>query len=180
MGYQSPSEEDVFDYGLYLLDVILGESGHSLANFPSMPRPQRDWAIVTMNPLIAEELNYDRESLQADLEERLRNLNPDQRHAYTRITQAIEDQQPKVFFLNGPGGAGKTYVYNTVCARVRSQGNVVLCVSSSGISALLIRGGRTAHSMFKIPVDTLSETSVCNIPKNSLRADLMRAAKAII
>ena len=34
-----PSEEDVYDYGLFLLDKILGESSHLLANFPSMPWP---------------------------------------------------------------------------------------------------------------------------------------------
>lgn len=36
------------------------------------------------------------------------------------------------------------------------------------------------HSMFKIPIDTLSEVSHCRIPKNSRRADLMHAVRCII
>ena len=68
----------------------------------------------------------------------------------------------------------------TPFAKLRSEGKIILCVSSSGISALLIRAGRTAHSMFKIPIDGLHEQSVCSIPKNSTRADLMRAADALI
>jgi hypothetical protein len=39
MGISDPSEEDVYDYGLFLLDKILGNPSHSLADFPSMPRP---------------------------------------------------------------------------------------------------------------------------------------------
>jgi hypothetical protein len=55
----------------------------------------------------------------------------------------------------------------------------VLCVSS-GISALLINGGCTAHSMFKIPIDGLHDRSVCSIQRNSHWGELMRAAHAII
>jgi hypothetical protein len=33
MGYQNPTEETVYDYGLFLLNSILLESGHSLHDF---------------------------------------------------------------------------------------------------------------------------------------------------
>jgi hypothetical protein len=68
MGIQNPSPEDTYDYGLFLLEKILGDSGHSLENFPSMPRPQHDWAALTINPLIAEQLNYNRDAEHADLD----------------------------------------------------------------------------------------------------------------
>lgn len=67
MGMGDPSEEDVYDYSLFLLDKILSESSHSLVNFPSMPRPSRDWAALNLNPLIAEKLNYNRDVEQTDL-----------------------------------------------------------------------------------------------------------------
>jgi hypothetical protein len=82
--------------------------------------------------------------------------------------------------VNGCGGTGKTFLYKVICSKLRSEGNIVLCIASSGIAALLLPGGRTAHSMFKIPIDGLSSTSICCIPKNSMRADLMRAAKCIV
>jgi hypothetical protein len=39
-----------------------------------------------------------------------------------------------------------------MAAAIRSRGEIVLTVASSGIAALLIPGGRTAHSRFGIPI----------------------------
>ena len=71
-------------------------------------------------------------------------------------------------------------MYNTVCHHAHARSWVVLGVASSGISALLIIGGRTAHSMFKIPVQGLDEDSFCAIPKESQRAELIRHTRLII
>ena len=117
---------------------------------------------------------------RVDFDSRLPRLNADQRTAFEHITASINGELGKVFFLNGHGGTGKMFVYNTICAKLRSEGKIILCVSSSGISALLIRGGRTAYSMFKIPIDGLTEGSMCNISKHSSRADLLRSTAAII
>jgi hypothetical protein len=62
---------------------------------------------------------------------------------------------------------------------LRAQGKIVLCVASSGIAALLLIGGRTAHSVFKIPIP-VHDQSLCNFTKNSLIADLIRATDLII
>jgi hypothetical protein len=180
MGISSPSQESVYDYGLFLLDQILQDSGRLLEEWPSMPQSQEDWASLTVNPLIAEQLNYDHAALQADLEARLQQVNAKQHTAYDCIVESVMDNLGKLFFVNGPGGTGKTFLYNTICARLRSLGTIVLCVSSSGILALLISSGRTAHSMFKIPIDGLDDRSICSIAKRSQRAELMRAAKVII
>ncbi|KIK60272.1 hypothetical protein GYMLUDRAFT_168419, partial [Collybiopsis luxurians FD-317 M1] len=63
------------------------------------------------------------------------------------------------FFLYSAGGAGKTFVYKTICPHLWSQSQVILCVASSGIAALLLPGGQTAHSLFKIPIEGLSDES---------------------
>ena len=72
--------------------------------------------------------------------------------------------------MSGPEGVGKTFVYNTVCLKLRSEGDIILCVSSSGILALLICDRQTVYLTFKIPIDGLNECSVCHIPKNSAQA----------
>lgn len=72
----------------------------------------------------------------------------------------IGHAQDRVFFVDGPGGTGKTFLYSLLLAYVRAQGKVALSVASSGIAALLMEGGRTAHSRFKIPVPA-NETSTC-------------------
>ena len=55
----SPTEEQVFDYGLYLIDVLLGNKNRSLQDWPAMPLPQHNWQAVVENRLIAEQLSYD-------------------------------------------------------------------------------------------------------------------------
>jgi hypothetical protein len=112
MGITNPSEDDIYDFGLFLLDKVLRESGHTLDNWPSMPKPQNDWNNLVINPLIAEQLNYDRNMLRVDLDSRLLRLNEDQQNAFTRIINSVVNNLGKLFFLNGPGGTGKTFVYN--------------------------------------------------------------------
>jgi ATP-dependent DNA helicase PIF1 len=70
-------------------------------------------------------------------------------------------------------------MWRTLASALRSKGEIVLTVASSGIASLLLPGGRTAHSKFKIPVPTL-ETSTCNIEGDSDHAELLRQCKLII
>ena len=58
-------------------------------------------------------------------------------------------------------------------------GALILCVTSSGIAALPLLGGRTSHSRFKIPL-LVHESSVCSITKTSHLADILRKAALII
>jgi hypothetical protein len=181
LGVEQPSADDVYDYGLYLIDTILKQSRYSLSdNFPSMPTPQEDWDRRTGNHFIAEQLDYDRERELASAAERVAMMNAKQREAFEKIIESAMNKLGKIFFLNGPGGTGKTFVYNTVCHKLRGEGLIVLCVASSGIAALLLKGGRTSHSMFKIPVDGLTNETFCSIPKQGLLAELLRRADVTI
>ena len=44
------------------------------------------------------------------------------------------------------------YLINAVASKLRSEGHIVLIVGSSALSATLYERGRTAHSLFRIPV----------------------------
>ena len=179
-GRQDPQDDEIFDYGLWLIERVLMKTQRKrLEDFPDMPLPERDWEGVAENSLIGEQLNYDRDRERNLAEERLAQLNPEQLNAYQRIISSVETQAGQTFFLNGPGGTGKTFVYNTVCNVVRSRGWIVLCVASSGIASLLLCGGRTAHSMFKIPL-SLNPESTCPIHKEGRLAALIRNTKLII
>ena len=76
-----------------------------------------------------------------------------------------------MFFVDGPGGTGKTFLYSVLLAAVRSRGDVALAAASSGIAALLMEGGRTAHSRFKIPVPA-HEGSTCRCISHLTKAVL--------
>jgi hypothetical protein len=179
-GRQDPQDSEIFDYGLWLIEQLLVKTLRKhLEDFPDMPLPSRSWDDEVENPLIGEQLNYNRDHERTLAEERIVRLNTEQRHAYDQIISSVESQAGHTFFLNGPGGTGKTFVYNTVCNIARSNGWIVLCVASSGIAALLLRGGRTAHSTFKIPI-SLHQDSTCPIPKEGRLASLIRATRLII
>jgi len=179
-GRQDPRDDEIFDYGLWLIERLLVKTQRKrLQDFPDMPLPERDWEGVAENTLIGEQLNYDRDHERNLAEERLAQLNSEQLDAYNQIISSVESQAGQTFFLNGPGGTGKTFVYNTICNSVRSRGWIALCVASSGIASLLLCGGRTAHSMFKIPL-SLDPDSTCPIRKEGRLAALIRSTRLII
>ncbi|GBM22566.1 hypothetical protein AVEN_183992-1 [Araneus ventricosus] len=86
---------------------------------------------------------------------------------------------PKCFFLDGPAGTGKTFVYSTLLHAVRGKGDQATAVASTGIAATLLSGGRTAHCIFKIPL-TLNATSTCNLKPNTSEANTLLDAKVIV
>jgi hypothetical protein len=84
-----------------------------------------------------------------------------------------------IYFLQGPGGTGKTFVENLILAGVRKQGKIAIAVASSEIAALLLTGGRTAHSRSKIP-NKITGDSILSITKQIDLAELLRRTGLII
>src|SRR6267142_1911064 len=176
---ENPTPEEIRDYGLYLIEQLLSPSGKSLKDFQGMPQVTGNWEANLHNHLIAEQQQYDsaqQAQLAADF---IAKLNPDQQAGFDKITSAVTTKSGEIFFLHGAGGTGKTFLYNTLCYHLRSQDKIVLCVASSGIAALLLQGGRTAHSCFKIPIPC-HESSICNIPKTSQLAELIHMTDLVI
>jgi len=93
---------------------------------------------------------------------------------------SVCDNSGKQFFVDGPGGTGKMFLYKALCHHVRGNGWIALCVTSSGIAALLLPGGQTAHSTFSIPVQGLADNSSCQIDKGSKQANMLRQVHLII
>lgn len=86
-----------------------------------------------------------------------------------------------MFFLNAPGGTGKTFHINLLLAKLRSEGQIAVAVASSGIAATLLEGGRTAHSLFKLPLNmATNDNPMCNIPKQSATSKLMQECSLIV
>ena len=164
-GHQDPQDVEIFDYGLWLVERILVKTLRKcLKDFPDMPLPNHSWDNEDANLLIGEQLNYNHDHKHILAGEQVAQLNAEQRHAYDQIISSVKSQAGHTFFLNGPGGTGKTFIYNTVCNTVHGNGWIVLCVASSSIATLLLCGGRTAHSTFKIPI-SLHQDSTCPISK---------------
>ncbi|KAL6536014.1 hypothetical protein OROHE_012858 [Orobanche hederae] len=92
--------------------------------------------------------------------------------------QTLDVDNLAAFFVDGPAGSGKTFLYRALLAAVRSKHMIALAVASSGVSASLLPGGRTAHSRYKLPI--IVEDEACTISKQSVYARVIMAAKLII
>ncbi|XP_035842064.1 uncharacterized protein LOC110923839 [Helianthus annuus] len=143
------SDERIKNITLSKIEKYLLRNGSSLRRFSPMPVPDDD------------------------------SLNDDQRAVFNEIMDAVRSGNGGVFFVYGYGGTGKTFLWKTLAACIRCNGQIVINVASSGIASLLLSRGRTAHSRFHIPIN-LNEDSVCHIKPNTEIANLLNEAKLII
>ncbi|EYC29485.1 hypothetical protein Y032_0006g2997 [Ancylostoma ceylanicum] len=65
-------------------------------------------------------------------------LNTNQRNAADDILAALDRDEHRCFFIDGPGGTGKTYLYTTIYNLAIGQRCQVLCVAWTGIAANLL------------------------------------------
>ncbi|KAI3798192.1 hypothetical protein L1987_33461 [Smallanthus sonchifolius] len=148
----------------------------SLFQFPSSLRRLFTTILIFCEPGDVRKLWNDHfESLSED--HRLQCQSVEQ--VRNMITAHVDNDFPGVFFIDGLGGTGKTFLYNALLAEVRSRGLIALATASSGATANNMPGGRTAHSRFKILIN-LNNNSMCNIKKQSGAAELIRSSKIII
>jgi len=106
-------------------------------------------------------------------------MRADQRSAFDKITAAVDTSTPSLFFVDGPGGSGKTFLEKALLSYVRSQGNIALACAWSGVAATLVPGGRTCHGTFGFPVPLPLEDVTSSITFQSGRAELLRRAHLI-
>ena len=157
---------------LLLLQTDLYELGTCLENF-GLPTPQKS-SIIHAQPHIVKDEIFDEMEQERKARHNLQTFNKEQTFAYQMILKAVLDSEEskRLFFINAPGGYGKTFLLETVLSTVHSVGKIALAVASSGIAAELLEGGQTAHSRFKIPIP-ISDESMCSISLQSAHAELM-------
>jgi len=145
----------------------------------SFPLLEIDEELDTANGVPRE--IFEESSIQIDQEHMALSdsLNTEQRAIYDEILDAVNNKEGKVFFVDGPGGTGKTFLYKALLTTVRSQGKIAVATATSGVAASIMPGGRTAHSRFKIPL-SIEDGAYCNFTKQSGTAKLLRMASLII
>lgn len=172
--------DDIYNETLIRLeDIVLKISAKTMKDY-GLPVPLR-----SIEPNIGRaylmEKNYDTSKLNENVLKNEPLLNDDQRIVYNKVITSIQTGSGELFFLDAPGGTGKTFLINLLLSNIRSKCNIVIAVASSGIAATLLDNGRTAHSAFKLPLNlNYVEEPVCNISKQSDMAKLLRDCKLIV
>jgi hypothetical protein len=98
-------------------------------------------------------------------------------YTFNTIADTVSSNKHGFFFVSGYGGTGKTFLWNTIIAYLRSK-KIVPAVATSGVASLLLPGGCTSHSRFKIPC-ALDEATTCNIKRGTM-LELIQSAFLII
>ncbi|XP_073532460.1 uncharacterized protein [Phyllobates terribilis] len=153
-------------YAMKDVQDVLIIHGKSYLDF-NLPRP----ATNIRQPQEDNDKDYE----LATATEMKKTLNPEQLLAFNAIVDALQDNTstPRGFFIDGPGGSGKTYLYHLLIHYVRGQGHVVSPAATTGIAANLLPGGRTMHSLYGIPIP-INETSVYSIKTDTNAANKLK------
>nr|GEW45150.1 helicase-like protein [Tanacetum cinerariifolium] len=173
------TDEEILNYTLLELETIFNSNNKSLLDFSDLPLIEYTLLNIGTNRLIAAEKMYNANEERTHFTNLYIGLNPQQRDVYDNIIEAVDEHNGGLFFVYGYGGTRKAYMWKTIITRVRSLGRIVLSVASSGIASLLLPGGQTAHSRFRIPMD-LDNESCCEIDVILDLASLIRASDLII
>ncbi|XP_062114291.1 uncharacterized protein LOC133825350 [Humulus lupulus] len=105
-------EQQVEAYTLFEIESIMLKMGKSLKDIDGMPLPNPSLIRDSGNRLVNEELDYDRDQLKILHEKSFAALNPCRKSAYKAIVHSVENEQGNLFFINGHGGTGKTFLWN--------------------------------------------------------------------
>ena len=120
----------------------------------------------------------DLEALAAEARAMREKLNPEQAAAFDAIIESIRLNQGKCFFIDGPGGTGKSFLYKCITKSLASLQLYVCTCASTGIAATLI-DGCTVHKLFGVPME-LDYDSLSIYKANSKTAQILREAACII
>jgi ATP-dependent DNA helicase PIF1 len=135
---------------MVLIDIrnMLQSMGKDIRSFPL---PDIDHSYDDASHIPRE--IFEKASVEQNLEVVLLcdSLNAEQRSVYDEIMVAVYNEQGGLFFVDGPSGTGKTFLYRAFLAKLRSQDQLVVATATSGVATSIMLGGRTAHSPFKIP-----------------------------
>ena len=157
----------------------LAENELDLASF-NLPSPLLTEPVVDKELAVIEaELNYNQQEQQREAKERLSHFNNDQKLFFYAVIDSINSDGGELFFLDAPGGTGKTYLLNGLLSAVRSDGYIALGTALSAVASKLLTGGSTLHSKLKVPIK-IQDDSVCGFTKNSGVGKMLMRTKILV
>jgi hypothetical protein len=171
-----PFTDDDIDSALHHIADILKQPfyGKTLTNF-NLPEPIKTKAELlpvylnavdnfaansyefNNNSNIGQEAPIDIDDERMKCENMCASMNLQQRAIMETLKTALIDiknkNTAKCYFIDAPGGTGKTFILNAFIHHCRANNINVIVTAYSGAAANLLLFGRTCHSSFKFPLN---------------------------
>ena len=184
-------EDEEFAYNKALLEIqdILFTHGCTMQQF-ELPIPIPDERMDNIPMDLRVQLNYNINRCKAACEQSYATMNRYQQPLFDELKECVDNNnsEGKYFFIDAPGGAGRTFLFNALlnCTRslepdIDGKRSIALAVAASGIASLLLLLGRTVHNMFKLGIN-VNESTTCNYSKNPNNAlyQILKRAKILL
>jgi hypothetical protein len=122
-----------------------------------------------------------RDEYRGVFENNYAKFNPLQKEAFDEILESVTNptRSKKLFFLDGPGGTGKTYIYNTLINALKSRNKYAVSCAFTGIASSQLIDGMTIHTTYSIPID-YETTAVLQMSPLSKDAQYLKGAAVLI
>ena len=114
-------------------------------------------------------------------EQQYNKLNNQQKIIVDTIMNSVrkKNNSQNCFYLDGPGGTGKTFIYSTLYHMLIKINVSVQTMAFTGIAATLLPHGKTVHKTFLLPVPLYSDSS-SNIKLQSIDAKKLKNTDVFI
>ena len=164
-----------FDCALHQIsDILQGPSFDKTLSDFNLPLPSKDRrdliAFKTIEQQINQKSNTDINDDHQQYVNMCSTMNAEQLYLMKILLNELTDiknrNTSKCYFIDAPGGTGKTYCLNAFIRYCLSKKLNIIVTAYSGVAANLLLNGRTSHSQFKFPLN--QDTADCT--KGTLKA----------
>ena len=169
------------DAALEDLQKHLTRHGLTCQHF-SLPMPSSfDLQAYRFRELRAE-LEYDAAAEAAQAQEMRESMDsfPLQAEAFDAIVHAIDNNEGAIFFVDGPGGSGKSFLFEAILHYVRGLNEIAVACAWNGLAAALLPGGRTCHARFGFPVPLPRYNVPWNVTARSGKGQLLARSRVLL
>ncbi|KNF01900.1 hypothetical protein PSTG_05017 [Puccinia striiformis f. sp. tritici PST-78] len=163
--------------GLFRLEGMLESMGSSLEGCGMKVTKEEKALLKSMQE--ERTPSESNNSLNRRIADNRKSFNAAQLVFFNKARNVLSSSHGALLYLDGPGGTGKTYLLNTIIDYADYKNIQRIVVASSGVAALLLKGGQTAHSGFKILIDPAPK-SECPIDDDATVAQSLKAVRFIV
>jgi RecG-like helicase len=111
----------------------------------------------------------------------LPDLSGRQSDVASEIIRSVERNSPKLMFVQGSAGTGKTHMIQVILWQLHRRGIRFIMSSTTGIAAVQYQGGQTFHSLPSLGIDEeQSSNFTSNVGQGTARAWLLLSARLIV